>query len=455
MLNDSHKEKLKLYLEAFLVKGHVINNGISESPASFAEKRVAAATQIHQVLSDYLQGAITLKDFKESNEKLCRTFPYWGFKNFSGQMQLNQFVNNIDNPSKEEVFKNVLRLPEGLQAGKSAIDLMSEFLLGEKKQAENPKAIPRANQSYLISYFWEIQAVGKYPVYYGSSKKVLVDLGLMNDSYDTYGEEYGVFAQVMDELVVFYRELNTGLGEKPYWFVEHVLWNSYMESKPVEVETAAVEINPAKLPESVVERSHVVSNTWIPPIIADLEDLAANKETEWTKERNVKPEKAFETKLKYAFTLMGFDTEELGQGKGRQPDGVAISRGVEDGEYAIVYDAKARESHYGVGTGDREMQEYIRNKKTELRMQRVNRIYFVIISSEFGSNPNDISLIKEVFKKTQVPITLLKASDLLFIVENKLKNSDLSQAYIEDLFLDTGIKTRSQIVDLLSSKIDL
>lgn len=454
MLNDSHKEKLNLYLQAFLAKGSLLNNGISESPESFGEKRKAAAAQIHQVLSDYMQGSISLKDFKESNEKLCRSFPYWGFKNFSGQMQLNQYVNNIANPVKEDVLKNALRLPESIEAGKSAIDSMSEFLSEEKKQAENPKAIPRVNQSYLLSYFWEIQAIGKFPVYYGSSKKVLVDLGLMNDSYDSYGEEFDVFAQVMDEIIAYYRESNVDLSSIPYWFVEHVLWSSYIDNKPAEVEVETVEVKSTET--NVVERGHVASNAWIPPVIADLEDLALNKETEWTKDRGVKPEKAFETKLRYAFTILGFDTEELGQGKGRQPDGVAISRGVEDGEYAIVYDAKARENHYGVGTGDREISEYIRHKKAELRMQRVNRIYFVIVSSEFGNNPNDIALIREVCRKTQVSITLLKASDLLFIIENKLKNSDLSHAYLEDIFVNnTGVKERNEIVDLLSNKIQL
>jgi hypothetical protein len=454
MLNDSHKDKLNLYLQAFLAKGSLLNNGISESPESFGEKRKAAAAQIHQVLSDYLQGTISLKDFKEANEKLCRAFPYWGFKNFSGQMQLNQYVNNIGNPAKEDALKNALRLPENIEAGKSAVDSMSEFLSEEKKHAENPKAIPRVNQSYLLSYFWEIQAIGRYPVYYGSSKKVLVDLGLMNDSYDSYGEEYGVFAQVMDEIIAYYRESNVDLSDIPYWFVEHVLWSSYMDSKPTEAEVEAVEIK-STVTSVAAERSHVASNTWIPPVIADLEDLASNKETEWTKERGVKPEKAFETKLRYAFTILGFDTEELGQGKGRQPDGVAISRGVEDGEFAIVYDAKARENYYGVGTGDREMSEYIRNKKTELKRQRVNRVYFVIVSSEFSSNPNDITLIREVYRTTQVPITLLKASDLLFIIENKLKNSDLNHTYLENLLLDTGIRTRQQIVELLGDKIEL
>lgn len=371
-------------------------------------------------------------------------------------MQLNQYVNNIADPSKEDILKQALQVPENLNRAKEVITKMSEYLSGIKKTSENPKAIPRVNQSFLLSYFWEIQDIGKFPVYFGSSKKILVDLGLMNDTYDSHGEEYEAFVNVMNEIVAFLKEDQIDLADKPYWFVEHIIWNSYMDSKPTEsIEIVEVVNEEPKIVSS--ERATVITgkSNWVPPIIEDLEDLAFNQETEWTKSRNIKPEKAFETKLRYAFTIMGFDTEELGQGKGRQPDGVAISRGVDDGEYAIVYDAKAREKHFGVGTADREISEYIRNKKSELKTQRVNRIYFVIVSSEFGDNPNDIALIREVYRKTQVPITLLKASDLLFIIENKLKNSDLSHAYLEDLFLDTGLKTRSQIVDLLSNKIEL
>lgn len=456
MITEPQKDKLRAYLQTFLQSENVYNVGSSESYKAFWEKRNAATVILNETLNKYLQNEISLREFKETNEKLCREFPFWGFKNFSGQMQLNQYVNNIDDSAKEDILKRSLQVPSDLSAAKDIINEMSEYLSTIKQSSENPKAIPRVNQSFLLSYFWEIQEIGKFPVYFGSSKKILVDLGLMNDSYESHGEEYETFVAIINEIAEFLKADNVDLGERPYWFVEHILWNSYMDNKPAEPEKIDT-IEPDAPKAASSERGAVItgSSNWVPPIIADLEDLAFNQETEWTKTRNIKPEKAFETKLRYAFTIMGFDTEELGQGKGRQPDGVAISRDVDDGQYAIVYDAKARENYYSVGTGDREMSEYIRNKKTELRRRNITRIYFVIVSSEFGNNPNDVSLIREVYRKTQVPVTLLKASDLLFIIENKLKNSDLNHTYLEDLFLDTGVKTRSQVVDLLSNKIEL
>ncbi|MFZ2072549.1 MAG: hypothetical protein WAV10_02640 [Minisyncoccia bacterium] len=452
-MTDYQKSKIRAYLQSFLSSGNIYNVGQTESYQEFWKKRISGANIIKMTVDNYLSGSISIKEFKEINEKQCREFPFWGFKNFSGQMQLNQYVNNIDDKNKDDLFKKALDVPNDNNDAKIKINEVSEYLSNLKNSTDNSKSLPRVNQSFLITYYWEIQNVGKFPVYYGSSKKVLLDLGMIFDSYPTYGDEYIAFSKAMNEIIKFLKEEKVDVGDKPFWFAEHILWNSYMDEKVVEPKKEKSLV--AKKIEKAGEIELIASNSWIPQVIQDLNDLSFNKETEWSKERNIKPEKAFETKLKYAFTIMGYESEELGQGKGREPDGIAISKGVEDGEYAIVYDAKARESYYSVGTGDREMSEYIRNKKTELRMRRVNRIYFLIVSSEFSSNPNDINLIREVYRKTQVPITFLKASDLLFIIENKLKNSDLNHSYLEDLFLDTGIKTRNQIVDLLSNKIEL
>jgi hypothetical protein len=450
-LTDQQKQTIRVYLQNFLSTGNIYNVGQKEPFLSFWEKRIKGAKEIKSVVDKYLEGAITIKELKETSEKLCREFPYWGFKNFSGQMQLNQYTNNISDAKKDDLFKKSIQVPEGMEDAKRKINEMSEYLASLKAMSEIPKLIPRLNQSFLISYFWEIQDTGKFPVYYGSSKKILIDLGMLTDSYESYGDEYADFADATNTIVSFLKEENVDVGDKPFWFVEHILWNSYMNGESAEIKEEKAPL--VKAEKKVKDTG--LGNIWIPPVISDLEDLALNKETEWSKERNIRPEKAFETKLKYLFTILGYESEELGQGKGREPDGVAISKGVEDGEYAIVYDAKARENFYSVGTGDREMSEYIRNKKIELKTRRVNKIYFLIVSSEFSGSQNEINLIREVFKKTQVPVTLLRAADLLFIVENRLKNSELNHSHLEDLFLDTGVKSRSQIIDLLANKIDL
>ena len=235
----------------------------------------------------------------------------------------------------------------------------------------------------------------------------------------------------------------------PFWFVEHVLWNHFLtSSSPTGAASAQP---PAKSePKGPKTKGYVqLGGEWLPPVIADLNDLAFNKETAWSKQNGLKPEKAFETKLRMAFTLLGYEATELGQGKGRQPDGFAISINVPDGDYAIVYDAKAREKQFSVGTSDREMYEYIKRKGDELKRRRVNRSYFLIVSSEFDTSPTNLNLVKDVFRRTRIPIIMMKAVDLLFLIEEKLKDTDLTHERLEQLFLETGILTREKIIDIL------
>ncbi len=44
---------------------------------------------------------------------------------------------------------------------------------------------------------------------------------------------------------------------------------------------------------------------------------------------------------------------------------------------------------------------------------------------------------------------MIKAVDLLFLIEEKLKDTDLTHERLEPLFLETGILTREKIVDIL------
>jgi hypothetical protein len=187
----------------------------------------------------------------------------------------------------------------------------------------------------------------------------------------------------------------------------------------------------------------------MPPVVADLENLALNEETEWSQKRGVRPEKAFETKLRYVFTILGYNVTELGQGKGREPDGVAISTEGHSGYYAIIYDAKAREKDYSVGTGDREIVEYIRNKQRELQRQHVDKVSFLIVSSEFTDSPSLESSLKDIYRATRVPVILVRAKDLLYIVGRKLSNADINHSQLEDLFIETGILTTDKIIDVL------
>jgi hypothetical protein len=255
---------------------------------------------------------------------------------------------------------------------------------------------------------------------------------------------------VLQEIQGLYREQVKGNEVKyPYWFIEHVLWKQFLNSNTTT--GAALDRQPGaeESKPSAATRTLEVASEWLPPVIADLGELALNRETPWSQRNGAKPEKALETKVRIAFTLLGYEATELGQGRGRQPDGFAISVNVPDGDYAVVYDAKAREKYFSVGTSDREMYEYIKRKGEELKRRRVNRSYFLIVSSEFDPSPGSLNLVKDVFRRTRIPIIMMRAADLLFLIEEKLKDTELTHERLERLFLETGVLTREKIVDIL------
>ena len=445
------KTNLLAWLENFSKEPGIVNEGLSENYHDFDTKRNAAAGELKKLVDAFLSGQITIIEFKEKSEAACREHPYWGFKGFSGQMQLNQYVNNIPEATKEAHLKTCLQLPaDPAAAGKKILDL-SKFLADARMKASNPRALPWISQAYLLSYFWELQKPCGLPVYYNSTKKTLNSAGFDLDRFSNPGDEYKEFVEIINEIWALFQSQGFKDEKFPYWFVEHVIWTQFVKMQETVDDTAPVVAPQTARAQTAVSTIIIPPSgmEWVPPIIQDLNDVAYNKETAWTQAKNVRPEKAFETKLRYAFTILGYETTELGQGTGRQPDGVAKSRGVMDGDYAIVYDAKARQDSFSLGTGDREIFEYIQKKKEELRRQRINKCYFVVVSSDF-SDPNAMaSAIRDTFRRTQVPVSLLKASDLLFIIGAKLQDADMDHARLEELFLDNGLITREKIIDAL------
>ncbi len=442
---QEQEKELGTYLDDFRKTSLVEDNNVKMPYDAFDDKRAVAILELKKVVAEFLAGSLSLVDFKEKSEAMSRTHPYWGFKGFSGQMQLNQYVNNIEDGAQEKHLKGALELPKTLDEAASKIDALAEYLTELKTKTDNPKSIPRVNQSFMLSYFWELQNPELYPVFYGSAKNVLENLGFDFTSQETAGIEYKYFAEICYAIRAFFED-KKGVKERNYtWYVEHVLWHQFKK------QNAGIETE-SKKDTRVLSKVKAIKGdeeSWIPPIIADLEKLALNEETEWSKKRNIRPEKAFETMLRYVFTILGYNVTELGQGRGREPDGVAISTDGHSGYYAIIYDAKAREKDYSIGTGDREIVEYIKNKQRELQRQRVDRVSFLIISSEFTNSPSLDSSLKDIYRATRVPVVLLRAKDLLYIVGRKLSNADINHSQLEDLFLDTGILTTDKIVDVL------
>lgn len=133
----------------------------------------------------------------------------------------------------------------------------------------------------------------------------------------------------------------------------------------------------------------------------------------------------------------------LGQGHGRVPDGIVISR---EFNYAILYDAKVRKDSYTMGTDERAIREYITNNEKSLKKQGYKNIYFMIISSKFsGDHDSEIRNLKIDTNISE--ILLVETAALLELLEAKFRNPEISlgQEGIQNLLASSGLLTVADI----------
>jgi hypothetical protein len=141
--------------------------------------------------------------------------------------------------------------------------------------------------------------------------------------------------------------------------------------------------------------------------------------------------------------MLGYETQDLGQGHGRVPDGVAICR---EYHYAIGYDAKVRQQPYTMGTDERAIREYIFSLTDRMKKQGVRQIYFMIISSAFSGDHDDV--IRGLKMDTDArEILLVEAGALLALLETKLRDPSLTLGPegIQRLLADSGILSEADI----------
>ena len=182
----------------------------------------------------------------------------------------------------------------------------------------------------------------------------------------------------------------------------------------------------------------------MPPIDAVLTQMAANdpKLTDLAKASGISLERAFEKSVNAAFTILGYETQLLGQGQGRVPDGRAVDL---DDSYAILWDAKVRSSGYSMGTDDRTIREYIDNQSRELK--RLRNIYYLIISGHFQDDGDD--LIRTLKMDTGInEVIFMEADALVAMVDKKLRDPHqvpLGTDGLQRLFTSSGILTVERV----------
>lgn len=217
----------------------------------------------------------------------------------------------------------------------------------------------------------------------------------------------------------------------PFKFLEYYAENEEWKDIIAIIPNRPIKVNTVSKSIPKIEGLNFELLKFIPPVVQDLVDLSIEEEKS----------REFEKSVNLVFQMMGFEVTEYGQGTGRKPDGIAKENQF---RYAILIDAKSRKDSYKLGTEDRKIIEYIKTFSEQLRKSGYSKIYFLIVSSSFGTI-SEIS-IKNIQLETQVTTTLLTSRLLLKLLSHKIKAPrlfDLNR--FRELLIENGEITEIKI----------
>jgi len=417
-------------------------------------------SKLKPLLLRFLQGEISLEEFKSTNDSINKSQNQWGFKGIKGQMFFNLVVNIADDLHEcSEEIKAALTMPANEDMARSRIRNFHSYVKrigdqhveggGSKQGRPKVSSIP-----FFLSYFWQIQDRQRWPVFYSNGVNTMTDLNLWQPTGE-WADDYVEFKRIFEELASVFTE-STG---KPFSFydVEHVFW--FKGGSPYNAPTppAAGVVNPAPVipatqtPVVVSETLLRLPESYVPPVVAILPRIARNESQlfEVAKASGTTVERAFEKNLNATFTILGYETKLLGQGQGRVPDGLAIAQ---DDRYGIIWDAKVRTNGYSMGTDDRAIREYIVTQSRELKKRRgLRNVYYAIVSSGFSDDYDDA--IQTLKMETDVnEVCLIEADALVAMVDAKLRDPQqvsLGPDGLQRLFCQSGLMTGEDVRDTL------
>lgn len=420
-------------------------------------RRLLIDQELRPLTLSYLTGSTPLADFKSKIDGINKRNEHWGFKGIKGQMFFNMIVNTATDLAEcDHELKAAIAVPTSDDMARSrlrafvnyATRLGDEHVRGGGAGHGRPKV---GSVPFFLSYFWQLQDRDVWPVYYTNSVQTMEDLNLWRATEDL-AENYISFKRLHQELAVLF----TKASGQPFhlYDVEHVFWfkggNPYEGSKSTELDGRPQPVKPPAPP--ILVRDNRLPDSYVPPIVAILPQISVNDPAlaEAARLSGTSLERAFEKNINAAFTMLGFQTQLLGQGQGRVPDGIAIDP---DHSYALIWDGKVRADKYSMGTDDRTIREYIQNQSRDLKRRRALRnLYYVIISSRFADDCDDT--IRDLKMNTDInEVCLMEAGALVAIVDQKLRDPtqiSLGPDGVQRLFSTSGILTEADINNLVA-----
>ena len=421
------------------------------------ERAKVIEEQLKPLVNSYLVGDIKLEESKSAIDGINKRHSYWGFRGIKEQMFFNLVVKvAIDLDECDEELKAAIKAPESEKIASSRIKTFGSYVkrIGQDwvEAGNDKRGCPKVSSApFFLSYFWQIQDNNTWPIYYTNSVQTMDDLNLWTETGDL-GADYITFKNIHEELTVLFME-TSGRSFNLYT-IEHLFW--YKGGRQSEESQIGKKPPPEGLVPDVIQpevsvRSIRLPESFVPPIISILPQMARNDEKliEAAEHSGTTLPRAFEKFVDAAFTILGYETKLLGQGKGRVPDGIAVAR---DENYAIIWDAKIRADSYNMGRDDRVIREYIYNQSRDLkRRQHLRNIYYLIVCSKYADNFDDS--IRSIKMETDVnEVILVEAEAIVEMVDAKLRSPldvTLGSDGFQQLFAVSGLLKAENVRELL------
>ena len=435
-----------------LLKNYVENGEMCFRPESNREvpckeldkKRLMIIEKIKLLLNNFFNQNIRLGDFKRNIDSVNKRNRLWGFKGMNGMMFFNMLYNSSQKvglmPSLRQTLIECLKMPQDIKEAREKIrdfvTLVENIKALSLSKGISRRKSPKTKSSlFFLTYFWQIQDPESFPIFYNSLEISFKNLGFLTETkdLDAYYESFFRFNDRLKNLFEQYLNRKTD-----FWYVEHVIWHYY--NSEIRVKTEVIS-QPQEIRVPLI-----ISDEFLPPIIADLPLIAKSDETIKQRYPSQELEDVFEDKVYYFFRFMKFDVEKLGRGK-RGPDGIAKDK---ENHYAIIYDCKCRKDKFSLHAADeRTIVEYIQENKKLLKKEGMEKIYFMIISSDFNMLEKQLRKIKIASGASS--IILMRAEHLLSILKRYYMDPNIDKDDLEELFAITGVIKEPDIRDILGA----
>jgi hypothetical protein len=185
-------------------------------------------TELKPLVEEYLAGTILLETFKgEIAGHNKRYKKHWGFSGPNGQLFFNSLVTVAGDDSEcDEELRADIAVPDSEDTARTQIAQFEDYICRIRNVYEKAEGTKRGcpkegSIPFFLSYFWQIQDRGKWPIYYTNAAITMVKLNLWQQSKN-HADNYITFKHLYEELV----QVFTKASGKSFdlYGVEHVFW---------------------------------------------------------------------------------------------------------------------------------------------------------------------------------------------------------------------------------------